>query len=708
MLSKVSARNFMSWKSLEFSVSKGVTLVDGWNEDDQRSEGSGKSSVLNAISWGIYGKLPKDVKVNVDDVIMDGEKSCQVVLEFDDGDAIVRSRNPGEVYILQAGAVVKGKDANETQRKIEEFVGCNFETFCQSVYFAQGYDKKFLPSNQSDKGKILSSIQNLQIFDKARKEVMDLLKLEADTIAKLKNESQLLESSQNNIRSQQALVTSFIEDKIKKHEQQLNQLRHQEALLTGHIESSMNQIQSINQQVLAINTDQLDADEADLTKARNEYGTQLSGVTYKKSQIDTIKKSVLAKEAEGRNLATRYQTTQSKLEALGAIPHPRDIQFQQTRERVLDLEKNPTRIRLLTKAQQLQDFIQNPTKICPSCGTELQSADTSHTQKELQEVLSEIEAISVSAQAQADQITKQQEEDIKARYEQSVQLKDEATGILSQLETISEYLDQNKIPDIAELLATEGSIQAVIKQIDNGIYQTRQKKLEHSKLLNQHTSLMNQMGSYTEQHTQIGQSIAQLGQPDVSQDQAKLEALGQQLSKVLTDLDGLQGLLATSVEHSNRLETLKEGFKEIKSYVFTNALNELNFRANQYLSELFETEASIKFTNADQEIESKITLNGHERSIGLLSGGQNRRFNLAVDLALADIVAYRRSSKLDMLILDEYFKDLSEISMEKSLDLLKARKCPVILIEHNSIFKNIVDNTFFVRLKDGISEESRA
>lgn len=119
-------------------------------------------------------------------------------------------------------------------------------------------------------------------------------------------------------------------------------------------------------------------------------------------------------------------------------------------------------------------------------------------------------------------------------------------------------------------------------------------------------------------------------------------------------------------------------------------------------------EASIKFSNDDQKIESKITINGQSRSLGLLSGGQNRRFNLAVDLALSDIVSYRKSSKLDLLIFDEYFKDLSEISMEKSLDLLKARKCPVILIEHNSIFKNIVDNTFFVRLQNGTSSESRA
>lgn len=705
MLSNITAKNFMSWKNLKFDVTKGATLVDGWNEDDQRSEGSGKSAVLNAIAWAIFGKLPKDV--NVDDVITDGESSCSVTLEFDNGDLIVRSRKPNELYLVKAGSTIKGKDARETQTFIEEYIGCNFETFCQSVYFAQNYDKKFLSSNQADKGKILSSIQNLQVFDKARKEVMDLLKLETDKISKLKTEIQIQESSESNFKSQQALVTSFIQDKIQKHEQQVANLKQHENLLAGHVQGSMTSIQAVNEQILAINTDQLDLDEKELNAAKNEYGTQLSAVTYQKSQIETVKKAITAKENEGKTLAARYHATESKLKALNPIGTPRYKSLEANRVQVLNLDQNPTRVRLLAKAKQLEDFIANPTKICPSCGTELKSADTSHTEKELQDLRTEIEAIAVSAQKQADEIVKQMEQEVQATYEQSVQMNTEMVDLIAQLQGVSEYLDQNKVPSVDDLNNQETSIRDVIKQIDSAIFQTQQKKLEYSKLLNQHASLMNQMGSYTDQLTQIRQSITQLGYPDVSQDQAKLAMLEQQISKVGVDLQELRNLLNKSNEHSGRLESLKDGFKEIKSFVFTNALNELNFRANQYLNDLFEMEATIKFTNNEQEIESKITLDGNVRSLGLLSGGQNRRFNLAVDLALADIVSYRKTSKLDLLIFDEYFKDLSEISMEKSLDLLKQRKCPVILIEHNSIFKNIVDNTFFVRLKDGISEESR-
>lgn len=705
MLSRIAAKNFMSWKDLDFNITKGATLVDGWNEDDGRSEGSGKSAVLNAVCWAVFGKLPKDV--NVDDVIKDGETSCSVVLEFDNGDSIVRSRKPNDIYITKGGVTVKGKDARETQTFIEEFIGCNFETFCQSVYFAQNYDKKFLSSNQEDKGKILSSIQNLQIFDKARKEVMDLLKLEETKITKLKTEVQVQENNFNNYQSQKALVDSFIKDKIQKHQQQISQLNQQLDLVSGHIKNTEVGIQAANSQLGLYDLESLAKDETELNQAKSQYATQLSGVSYQKSQVDSIKKAIQSKENEGKNLAVRYQSVESKLKALNPTGSHRYKALEANKAQLSNLDQNSSRIRLLNKVKQLQDFIKNPTKSCPSCGTELKTADTSHTEKELQQVLQEIEEITASVQRQIADIDVQLNAEVIAAGDQSTQLAKEASDILLQLQAVSEYLDQNKVPSVDELTNQETELKGVIKQIDTALYDTNQKKLHHNSITNQISSLTNQLGMYNQQHTQIGNQITQLGYPDVSQDQAKLEAIDRELSNTSTKLGELRQLVEVSALHSQRLETLKDGFKEIKSYVFTNALNELNFRTNQYLNDLFEMEATIKFTNEDQKIESKIVLDGKTRSLGLLSGGQNRRFNLAVDLALSDIVSYRKTSKLDLLIFDEYFKDLSEISMEKSLDLLKSRKCPVILIEHNSIFKNIVDNTFFVRLENGTSSESR-
>lgn len=705
MLSSIKATNFLSWSELHFNVTKGATLVDGWNEDDQRSEGSGKSAILNAVSWCIFGKVPKDA--NIDDVIKDGETSCSVVLEFDNGDAIVRSRKPHDLYLMKAGATIKGKDARETQTFIEEYIGCNFETFCQSVYFAQNYDKKFLSSNQEDKGKILSSIQNLQVFDKARKEVMDLLKLENDKIAKLKNQVQVEENNERNFGSQKALVKTFIEDKIKKHQQQVSMITQQRDLISGHQKRTMDEIEAVGKRAMEINPEALDKDLTDLNQAKSEYQVQISEITFQKNQIDSIRKTIKAKEDEGNKLAERYKSVMQKLESLNPMDTPRYRSLKLSHSQTSNLDANPSRSRLLIKVKQLEDFIANPTKICPSCGTQLANTDTTHSQKELESIKQEIVQIEENAKKQLKDLEDQMNAEINAVADQSEQLGAEKVSIIEQLTAISLYLDDNKVPSLDELNSKELELKQVVSQIDSHILQTQRLKNEYSNLLNQNQTLLRQNTEYLEQLERLESSLKQVGEPDTKEDEAKIDALDKELWNVTVKLQELRNLVDVANTHSQRLETLKEGFKEIKTHVFTNALKELNHRTNEYLSQLFEMEATVKFTTEDQKIESKIVLDGKERSLGLLSGGQNRRFNLAVDLAISDLVSNRKSSKLGILIFDEYFKDLSEISMEKSLDLLKDRKCPVVLIEHNSIFKNIVDNTFFVRLEGGTSRESR-
>lgn len=136
MLSKVLARNFLSWETLDFEINQGITQIDGFNFDDDTPEGSGKSAVMNAICWGCFGKIPKDA--NIDEVLKEGESECLVQLEFDTF-TIVRTRKSGrgELYIDEDGKTIKGKDSKETQELINEKIGLTFETFMQTVYFAQ-------------------------------------------------------------------------------------------------------------------------------------------------------------------------------------------------------------------------------------------------------------------------------------------------------------------------------------------------------------------------------------------------------------------------------------------------------------------------------------------------------------------------------------------------------------------------------------------
>jgi DNA repair exonuclease SbcCD ATPase subunit len=155
-------------------------------------------------------------------------------------------------------------------------------------------------------------------------------------------------------------------------------------------------------------------------------------------------------------------------------------------------------------------------------------------------------------------------------------------------------------------------------------------------------------------------------------------------------------------------ETIKDGLKEVKSLSFQQLLNELNERTNYYLNELFDQSISIVFSNIGTDgetskIETILTIAGEPRKLGLFSGGQTRRIMLAVDLAISDIIHSRKGLEDRLLILDEYFKDLSQESIEKICKLLSSLNKNVIMIEHNTILRSLANNVINVEYKNGES-----
>src|SRR5690606_32098775 len=62
---------------------------------------------------------------------------------------------------------------------------------------------------------------------------------------------------------------------------------------------------------------------------------------------------------------------------------------------------------------------------------------------------------------------------------------------------------------------------------------------------------------------------------------ARIESLRDRLKSTLA-------LIEQSAQHIAELETLKDGFRDVKSFVFNSMLNEVNARVHQYLSHLFE------------------------------------------------------------------------------------------------------------------------
>jgi DNA repair exonuclease SbcCD ATPase subunit len=127
------ARNYASFASLDIDLSQpGLILIYG-------STGSGKSTFMDIPCWGMFGTTAKNIAV--DEVVSWGAIGDTVVeteVELDDGTELVVIRKRGKVndlFFTEGGNIVRGKDARETQKLLEQRLGVTADLYFTTAYF---------------------------------------------------------------------------------------------------------------------------------------------------------------------------------------------------------------------------------------------------------------------------------------------------------------------------------------------------------------------------------------------------------------------------------------------------------------------------------------------------------------------------------------------------------------------------------------------
>ncbi len=136
--------------------------------------GSGKSSILEGIIFGLYGKTPS-VESGTKKLINSQEEQARVQLVFETDDVawqvirVIRQKGTSQTVLRRldgVGDVVTG-DRNVTDR-IEEIVGLDFESFRSSVVLPQGEFDRFLKATPTERSRILKGIFRLDRVDLLR------------------------------------------------------------------------------------------------------------------------------------------------------------------------------------------------------------------------------------------------------------------------------------------------------------------------------------------------------------------------------------------------------------------------------------------------------------------------------------------------------------------------------------------------------------
>lgn len=175
---RVTLKNFLSYGPIEQSVNfepYSLICLSGRN-------GHGKSSILDAITWAVWGCARKMLGVSKGDegLVHLGQKEMVIHLDFLANGQKYRIRREYfksigkpitrlDIEIFDADlnqyVTLTDKSVRATQEKIESLVGVDFATFVSTSFLRQGQSNEFSKKTPRERKEIIASILNLSAFD---------------------------------------------------------------------------------------------------------------------------------------------------------------------------------------------------------------------------------------------------------------------------------------------------------------------------------------------------------------------------------------------------------------------------------------------------------------------------------------------------------------------------------------------------------------
>ena len=312
---RLSIKNFLCYRenvpSLDFT---GIHLACLCGDN-----GHGKSALLDAITWSLWGKARGRTQA---DLISYGADEARVELEFvcrDTNYRVIRSHAKGISGRRRTGAsdlqlqILNGADAQpisgnsirETQILVEQLVGMDYDTFINSAFLIQGRADEFASKTPSERKAVLASILGLNMYDEYQERARKKLSEARSIIDQSVGVSQQLEKEREDL-GDPSLELQGVEKHLIDTEKQINSTRQE-------LEQVRHRVREIEEKQAAIaeelkQVDQLENEIGRLSSSSISIQQRIRNYSELISQTDTIRTGLL-----------QFTESKSKFESLEAI-----------------------------------------------------------------------------------------------------------------------------------------------------------------------------------------------------------------------------------------------------------------------------------------------------------------------------------------------------------------------------------------------------
>lgn len=686
-------RSFLEEQELGPLPNSGLFLIKGKNLDTGGSSGSGKSSFHLPIAYAL-GYSPYSAK---DLQNWDTEEKLQVEIDFETPEASVKLKRGKENSITVNGVTIQGS-SKEVDLELKKILKAPLALLEPLIFREQKTPGFFLSMTDGAKKEFLAKLLGLEDIE------IEIDK-SSDTIGEIEKQLEILEKT---LVASVGLNTKPIDLVIKDLsvlEKEIQDLKY-ELKGTEHLHHAANSCYDNYLLMAKFDKDQFIKD----VKAVKD-GFQLKVDNIKKDVVELNRLNSLKNECEARAKASKeidlekkkeLQLEKSKLES-----KLKDLRLKVNKKSGLD-----------SKVQILENEIKSiEDSKCGYCQQDWIGDKDNLSQKEIElsNLKYEIELLKVIIFHEIPELEQKIISDysnISGLSMNTIKLEQLLEKLDSKIKIESNNVN-NTFSTAKEKLLSEQN-QALIDlrtKLDEHLRwweETNFKIINHPMVLNNPLPGIEAQIASKEELLKLEKENALENFKRFNEDLEKYNLAQERISKLNEEVVSLKSKLNEELD-------FKEGLKSFLGVIFEEVLNEIATEANDMLKCLpnvatttiqFDTEKVNTKGIVKQEIRPIIIKNNIKIPLKAgLSGGQTTSVELAVDLALGNVISRRTSIVPGWLVLDESFEGHDVVIKEACLELLKnaAKDRLIFVIDHSTEVKEYFDNLIEIESKNDVS-----
>ncbi len=666
--------------------------------------GAGKSSLLDALTWALWGRSRNKAD---EDVIRGGANETSVSLQFSVNGAIYavtrkkkrgKGKSSGQALLeLRRGEdVLTGATIKETQAAINALINMDYATCINSVYLRQNHYDEFTVALPSERQAVIGNVLGLGLYVLLEEHAKDRAKAIAGAIVGVMH---ALADMDRDIGRRQEYADALDAAQAK----------------TADVERAIAE------------ADQILADLRQLQGGYQEKQAALTGLTRSRAkageQRDACHRQAIKQADTLQRLQAMLQNAENIRAAVTKLAQlrERDAHLEEYRTAQAALLKTESehshaitlaKYKLEAEIKQHKETLSHEyrTGYCDKCGAVLNpenrvkhEAEREHAQAELDRLTEALknEDYAVGAQMALEGVreeiaTMDYDQDIHRKIKAEIQGLIHAERDMAQLEVAEQQLPDAKAT-LQEAMQKEEEWIAEIDRLDTESAQIKKDLAQYGGLaeniaLTERTLADNR----AEQKTILN---------DIARNTERLrhcDELSQQSAAKRQTLEDLR--------HRDTLyRELAEAFSKrgVPAEIVKAAIPEIEDEANRLLSLM--TDGRMQLALVTQQ-EARTTGNVSEtldivisdemgiRPYEMYSGGESFRINFALRLALSRLVANRAGAPMSMLLIDEGFGSQDANGVEKVVSAIQSIK---------DEFKLVLVITHLEELKERFGQEIR-